>query len=242
MTANSAALSLQNVSVSFGDVTVLHDISLEVERGHSVVVIGPSGSGKTVLLKTIIGLNKPSSGSLQVDPGLKMGMLFQKSGLFDSLPNWENIAFRLLQEGGLSRKAARERAIEKLALVGLQAREADLYPNDLSGGMQKRVGIARAIADDPDFLLLDEPTAGLDPITSNLINDMILDLVEETGVTVVSVNSDMVGAKKTAFDAVMLYEGRIIWHGPTETMMDSGNGHVDQFVHSRAEGPIPVIS
>lgn len=249
------AINLQNVTKNFGANHVLRGIDLDIPAGGSVVVIGPSGTGKTVLLKTLIGVYAPDGGSLTVDGteviGLdgvarralygRFGMLFQKSGLFDSLPVWENVAFRLLQQDGMRRKDARDRAIEKLGLVGLAPGEADLFPSELSGGMQKRVGIARAMAADPDVLLLDEPTAGLDPIMSNIINDLILEVMEKTGATVVSVNSDMRGAARTAQTAAMVYDGRFIWTGPTADMQDSGNEYVDQFVNSRAEGPIPTI-
>lgn len=249
------AIELVNVSLGFDGNRVLDNISLRVEPGQSLVVIGPSGCGKTVLLKTIIGVYTPEQGVIRVDEetvsgtsgkdreavNRRFGMLFQKSGLFDSLPVWENIAFRVLQESKISRASARDLAIEKLALVGLDAREADLYPVDLSGGMQKRVGIARAIATDPDVLLLDEPTAGLDPISSNMINEMILDIVGRLGVTVLSVNSDMSGAEKTADTAAMLYEGCVMWMGPTADMRTVDDPHVSQFVNSHAEGPIPTI-
>jgi len=233
-------ITLDHVSMGFGALSVLRDISFSIDAGESLVLIGPSGVGKTVLLKTIIGVYAPTKGEVRIAPDQTFGMLFQKSGLFDSMTNWENIAFRVLQSKTLNRKQARDLAIEKLALVGLAAREADLYPGDLSGGMQKRVGIARAIADSPSILLLDEPTAGLDPITSNLINDMILDVVQRLGVTVISVNSDMAGAKRTAHHVAMLFEGDLIWTGSTDTMYESGNAYVDQFVNSRAEGPIRV--
>lgn len=249
------SIELDGVSLGFDENRVLDNVCLKVDSGQSLVVIGPSGCGKTVLLKTIIGVYQPDQGDILIDGrsvvslggkeratvNRRFGMLFQKSGLFDSLPVWENIAFRLLQEHSISRSKAREIAIEKLALVDLDAREADLYPVDLSGGMQKRVGIARAIATDPEVLLLDEPTAGLDPISSNMINDMILDVVGRLGVTVLSVNSDMSGAARTADTAAMLYGGHIIWLGDTETMHDSDNAHVSQFVNSHAEGPIPTI-
>ncbi len=249
------AINLENVSKSFGANKVLRGIDLDVPAGGSLVVIGPSGTGKTVLLKTLIGVHAPDGGRIAVDgtdvatldTGEKralygrFGMLFQKSGLFDSLPVWENVAFRLLQQDGMTRPEARDRAIDKLGLVGLAPGEADLFPSELSGGMQKRVGIARAMAADPDVLLLDEPTAGLDPIMSNIINDLILEVRDKTGATVISVNSDMRGAARTAQRAAMIYDGRIIWHGPTADMRDSGNPYVDQFVHSRAEGPIPTI-
>ncbi len=248
-------IELVGVSLALDGTPVLKDLNLRVDAGQSLVVIGPSGCGKTVLLKTIIGIYEPDQGDIRVDGqpvsrlrgnereeiNRRFGMLFQKSGLFDSLLVWENIAFRMLQENTLNRSKARDLAIEKMALVGLHAREADLYPVELSGGMQKRVGIARAIASDPDVLLLDEPTAGLDPISSNLINDMILDVVERLGVTVLSVNSDMSGAAKTADTAAMLYDRHIIWSGPTSGMLDVDNAHVSQFVNSRAEGPIPTI-
>jgi phospholipid/cholesterol/gamma-HCH transport system ATP-binding protein len=249
------AINLSSVTKSFGENHVLRGIDLNVPAGGSVVVIGPSGTGKTVLLKTLIGVYAPDSGTLAVDgtevaaldgPAQRnlygrFGMLFQKSGLFDSLPVWENVAFRLLQQDGMSRREAKERAVEKLGLVGLAPTEADLFPSELSGGMQKRVGIARAMAANPDVLLLDEPTAGLDPIMSNIINDLILEVMDKTGATVVSVNSDMKGAARTAETAAMIYDGRIIWVGPTADMRASGNPYVDQFVNSRAEGPIPTI-
>lgn len=249
------AIELSDISLSFDGTRVLDGVSLRVDAGQSLVIIGPSGCGKTVLLKTIIGIYEPSQGDIRMDGQSiastkgaereqntrRFGMLFQKSGLFDSMSVWENITFQLLQESTLSRTDARDFAIEKLAQVGLDAREADLYPVELSGGMQKRVGIARAIATNPDVLLLDEPTAGLDPISSNLINDMILDVVNRSGVTVISVNSDMAGAAKTAQTAAMLYDGGIIWTGPTADMHSVDNPYVSQFVNSRAEGPIPTI-
>lgn len=248
-------IDLDRVNLSFGSDHVLREVSLHVGSGQSVVIIGPSGCGKTVLQKTVIGIFEPDGGDLRIDgvsvPGMgdeerqrisrRFGMLFQKSGLFDSMTVWENIAFRLLQENRMTRPQARELAMDKLVLVGLDAREADLYPVELSGGMQKRVGIARAIATDPDVLLLDEPTAGLDPISSNLINHMILDVVQHLGVTVLSVNSDMKGAARTADTAAMLYDGRIIWTGPTAEMHATDNEYVSQFVNSRAEGPIPTL-
>lgn len=236
-----SSIELQGLRLAFGRQEVLKGVDMTLASGESVVIIGPSGVGKTVLLKAIIGLYEPSAGKIVIEGTPRFGMLFQRSGLFDSLPVWENIAFRLLQTRQVTREQARALALEKLALVGLAQAEADLYPAELSGGMQKRVGIARAIADDPDILLLDEPTAGLDPIISNVINDMILEVVGRLGVSVLSVNSDMHGAERTAHRAAMLYDGRIIWTGPTATMRHSGNPYVDQFVNSRAEGPIPTI-
>ncbi len=251
-----ARIEMDGLVKRFSENRVLDGVNLTVGAGESVAVIGPSGAGKTVLLKTLIGVHHHDGGRLTVDgvvitPGAskirrdlanRFGMVFQKSGLFDSLPVWENVAFRLLRERGVSRAKAREIAIEKLANVGLAAREADLFPSDLSGGMQKRAGIARAVSTDPDVLLLDEPTAGLDPIMSNIINDLINDVVTRSGATAVSVNSDMKGAARTASRAAMLWNGAVIWDGPTTEMRASGNAFVDQFVNSRAEGPIPTVT
>lgn len=250
-----AQIELSRLEKRFGETSVLHGVDLTVAPGESVVVIGPSGTGKTVLLKTMIGIFTADGGRYLVDgenvaelPASKrrmvfkrFGMLFQKAGLFDSLPVWENIAFRLLRETNLSRAEAKKVAIEKMASVGLPATEADLFPSELSGGMQKRVGIARAISTDPDILLLDEPTAGLDPIMSNIINDLINDVVTRLGATVISVNSDMRGAERTASRAALLYDRHFLWIGPTDIMRNSGHAHVDQFVNSHAEGPIPTI-
>lgn len=250
------AIKLEGVEKAFGDNRVLMGIELDVAAQESVVILGPSGSGKTVIMKSIIGVLPVDGGRILVDGQditqlsqrareqvtQRFGMLFQKSGLFDSLPIWENVAFKILQEKRYTRRQARDVAVEKLALVGLTPDTADLFPSELSGGMQKRAGIARAIAADPNVLLLDEPTAGLDPIVSNKINDLILDVAAELKATVISVNSDMTGAARTASRAAMLYGGKIIWTGPTESMHASGNPHVDQFVNSRAEGPIPTVA
>ena len=251
-----AKIELKKVTKHFGEEKALDAIDLSINKGESVVVIGPSGSGKTILLKSILGLVHPESGSLLVDGEetlnlsdrkrarfvAKFGMLFQWSGLFDSLPVWENITFRLLQEKRLTRKQAKELAVEKVLAVGLDAGAADLFPADLSGGMQKRVGLARAIAAEPEIILLDEPTAGLDPIMSNVINELILDLVRDLGATAISVNSDMAGARKLADRIVMLHEGRLVWQGPVDRVDDSGNDYLDQFIHSRADGPIETIT
>ena len=252
MTDASPFLRLRGVTKAFAGTPVLTGVDLEVARGESCVLIGPSGCGKSLLLKCILGLVAPDAGRIELEgrdtvalQGAgrtrlidRFGMLFQRSGLFDSLPVWENTAFRLLQDRAMDRAEARARAIDKLAMVGLEAEVADLYPAELSGGMQKRVGIARAICADPEILLLDEPTAGLDPIMSNVINELILELVRELGATAISVDSDMAGARVLGDRIAMLYSGRIIWAGDAETVDTSGNDHVDQFIHSRAEGPI----
>jgi phospholipid/cholesterol/gamma-HCH transport system ATP-binding protein len=247
-------LNIKGLTKRFGDKSVLTGVDLEIQEGESVVLIGTSGSGKTLLLKCILGLIPPSSGEILLNGEdtaayrgddrdafiARTGMLFQKSGLFDSLTTWENVAFRPMQQGRVNRTDARDRAIDRLGMVGLDPDVADLSPSELSGGMQKRVGIARAIFDDPELLLLDEPTAGLDPIMSNVINDMVLDLVRELGCTAISIDSDMAGAQRLGDRVAMLYDGKIIWQGPASSMMESGEPHVDQFVHSRADGPIDM--
>mgnify|MGYP003692568913 CR=1 FL=1 len=247
-------LNIKGLTKHFGDKSVLTGVDLEIAEGESVVLIGTSGSGKTLLLKCILGLIPPSSGQIMMNGEdtaqyrgasrdafiARSGMLFQKSGLFDSLTTWENVAFRPVQQGKVDRATAREQAIDKLMMVGLDPDVADLSPSELSGGMQKRVGIARAIFDDPELLLLDEPTAGLDPIMSNVINDLVLDLVREIGCTAISIDSDMAGAQRLGNRVAMLHDGKIIWQGPADTMLESGDPYVDQFVHSRAEGPIDM--
>ncbi len=253
MTDRTPLLRLRSVSKSFGGNHVLRGIDLEVRRGESVVLIGGSGAGKTLILKCIMGLVPQDKGTIEFEGRSTasfnerqrqrfldhVGMTFQRSGLFDSLPVWRNVAFQLLQEG-MGVDEARARAVDKLAAVGLDAPTADLFPVELSGGMQKRVGLARAIATDPEILFLDEPTAGLDPIMSNVINDLVLDIVAEIGATVLSINSDMVGARKISSRVAMVHDGRIIWDGPTAEVDDSGNAYVDQFINSRAEGPIEM--
>lgn len=250
-----AFITVRGLKKSFGPKHVLTDINLSVAEGESLVLIGTSGSGKTLLLKCLLGLIVPDGGEVIVDGAdtvkfrgddrddfiKRTGMLFQRSGLFDSLPTWENVAFRPIQNGEIERDQARDKAIDKLVMVGLDPHVADLSPSELSGGMQKRVGIARAIFDDPELLLLDEPTAGLDPIMSNVINDLILDLVREIGCTAVSIDSDMAGAERLGDKVAMLHDGKIIWSGDASTMTKSGNDYVDQFVHSRADGPIDML-
>ncbi len=246
-------IEVSGLTKRFGEKHVLEGVEFSVSQGESLVLIGTSGSGKTLLLKCILGLIQPDAGLVRVGGDdtsrlrgdarnafiARTGMLFQRSGLFDSLPSWENIAFRLLQTG-VDRDTARDIAIDKLVSVGLDPHVADLSPAELSGGMQKRVGIARAICTDPELLLLDEPTAGLDPIMSNVINDLILDLVRDLGCTAISVNSDMAGAQRLGDRIAMLHDGKIIWDGPSSNVNDSGNAYVDQFIHSRAEGPIDM--
>jgi phospholipid/cholesterol/gamma-HCH transport system ATP-binding protein len=253
MNNQKAPIILNNVSKSFGSQHALNGVTLAVNQGDSLVLIGGSGSGKTLMLKCVMGLIKHDGGTIEVDgknitslsqvdqDGFlnRFGMTFQKSGLFDSMLTWENVAFQLLQTG-MDRYTAKEWAIDKLISVGLEAGTADLYPNELSGGMQKRVGLARAIATEPNILFLDEPTAGLDPIMTNVINELIINVVGQLGATVVSITSDMSSLKVISNRVAMIHEGKIIWDGLTANVENSGNRYVDQFVHSRAEGPIEM--
>ncbi len=222
--------------------------------GTSLVVIGGSGSGKSVLIKCILGLIEPDDGSIEIDgrdlatmdrtardaARARIGMLFQNGALFDSLPVWENVAFGLLARGHLSRARARELAADYLAQVGLAASVGELSPAELSGGMQKRVALARAIAAQPDILFFDEPTTGLDPIMGAVIDGLIVDCVKRLGSTAVAITHDMASARRIGDAAAMLYQGRIIWHGPADRLMDSGNPEVEQFTHGRREGPISM--
>ncbi|MEE8271377.1 MAG: ATP-binding cassette domain-containing protein [Alphaproteobacteria bacterium] len=247
-------IQLAGVHKGFGDKQVLRGIDLEIVAGESVVVIGGSGTGKSVMLKCVLGLLTPDRGSIKVDGqetvGLtgserttlmrKFGMLFQGSALFDSLPVWQNVAFSLIQGRGMDLNTAKRVALEKLAAVGLGPEVGELSPAELSGGMQKRVGLARAIATDPQIVFFDEPTTGLDPIMGDVINDLIVNGVRQLGATALSITHDMASARKIADRIAMIYEGRIIWVGPVAEIDRSDNPHVDQFIHGRAEGPIKM--
>lgn len=247
-------IEVRGLNKAFGSKVVLKDLDLDVGVGESVVVIGGSGVGKSVLLKNILGLLSPDAGTIRVDGenvvGLggrerervlkKFGMLFQSAALFDSLPVWENVGFGLIQGQGMARTAAKEVAIDKLAQVGLGPEVGELSPAELSGGMRKRVGLARAIATDPEIIFFDEPTTGLDPIMSDVINNLIVDCVRKLGASTLSITHDMASARKIADRIAMIHEGRIIWHGPVEEVGRSGNEYVEQFIHGRAEGPIQM--
>lgn len=247
-------IKVRDLHKSFDGNQVLRGVDIDVDKGRSLVVIGGSGSGKSVMLKCIIGLMKPDRGVVEVDGRdiarhtendrrymtKRTGMLFQGAALFDSLKVWENIAFRLLNSDRQSRKAARDKAIDCLAQVGLSPEIGDLQPAALSGGMQKRVSLARAIAADPEILFFDEPTTGLDPIMSDVINNLIVERVKALGASAISITHDMASARKIADEIAMLYQGRIIWRGKPEDIERSGNPMVDQFVHGRAEGPIKM--
>jgi phospholipid/cholesterol/gamma-HCH transport system ATP-binding protein len=245
-------ISVRGFTKSFGRKRVLADLDISCATGESLVVIGGSGTGKSVLVKCILGLLHPEAGSICIDGvetvGLrraarerltqKFGMLFQGSALFDSLSVWENVAFGLIEGRGMARLAAKEIALAKLAAVGLGPEASELRPAELSGGMQKRVALARAIAAEPEIIFFDEPTTGLDPIMADVINDLIVKCVREVGTTAVSITHDMVSARKIADRIAMLHGGRIVWHGPTKEIDRSGNPFVDQFINGRAEGPI----
>jgi phospholipid/cholesterol/gamma-HCH transport system ATP-binding protein len=247
-------IAVRGLRKSFGEKLVLDGIELDIGAGESVVVIGGSGSGKTVLLKNILGLEQPDAGSITIDGqevvGLstaereevnkKFGMLFQSAALFDSLSVWENVAFGLTQSQGMPPKQAKEIAIAKLGAVGLGADVAELAPAELSGGMRKRVGLARAIATEPEIIFFDEPTTGLDPIMSDVINDLIVKCVKDLGATALSITHDMASARKISDRIAMIYRGKIIWAGPTRDIDHSGNPYVEQFIHGRAEGPIKM--
>ena len=248
-------IELKNLHKSFGKKHVLNGLNIEVGKGRSLVVIGGSGTGKSVMLKCILGILTPDEGEITIAGenvlGLKtkardeylarFGMLFQGSALFDSLAVWENVAFGLIQGRGMARQQAREIAIKKLAQVGLNADVALLYPAELSGGMQKRVALARAIAVDPEIIFFDEPTAGLDPIMSGVISELILKCSKELGATTITITHDMHCAKVIADKIAMIHEGKFIWQGKGKDMLKSGNKYLDQFIHGRAEGPISTV-
>jgi len=246
-------IRMENVQKAFGSNRVLRGMTLHIPQGTSMVIIGGSGTGKSVALKCILGLIKPDSGQILVDGKdaasgdrdaflARFGMLFQGGALFDSLPVWQNVGFRLLR-GSLKRPQdeAREIAIEKLRRVGLKADVADLFPAELSGGMQKRVGLARAIAAAPEIIFFDEPTTGLDPIMAGVINDLIREIVTEMGATAMTITHDMSSVRAIADNVAMLHDGVIQWTGPVSQMDDSGDPYLDQFIHGRAEGPIEAV-
>ena len=247
-------ISIKNLTKSFGTKKVLRGIDLDINKGEALVVLGVSGSGKSVLIKSIINLIHPDSGSILIDGsetiGLgyrayndlikKFGFLFQGGALFDSLSIWENVSFALVQNNLMSKKDAKGHAIKKLADVGLDAHVADLLPSELSGGMQKRASLARAISLDPEIVFFDEPTTGLDPIMAGIINELIVKTTKELGATTITITHDMHSAKTIADRVAMLYEGKIVWHDSIDKLNNSGNAIVDQFINGRSEGPIKI--
>ena len=246
-------IALSNVTKAFGANRVLQGVDLTIQSGTSMVIIGGSGTGKSVLLKCILGLVRPDSGTIMLD-GLdvtkadrdaflaRFGMLFQGGALFDSLKVWENVAFRLLRGAkALPKAEARAIAIEKLRRVGLKPETADLFPAELSGGMQKRVGLARAIAAEPEIIFFDEPTTGLDPIMAGVINDLIREIVVEMGATAMTITHDMSSVRAIADTVAMLHGGVIRWTGPVSEMDATPDPYVQQFIHGKADGPIESV-
>ena len=247
-------IRIRGLCKAFGDKIVLDGIDLDVAPRTSMVVIGGSGTGKSVLLKCVLGLLEPDAGSIEIDGRdvlamerdeaeavrARIGMLFQHGALFDSLPVWENVAFGLLAQHKVGKREARGRAEEVLAQVGLDPSVGALWPAELSGGMQKRVALARAIAAQPDILFFDEPTTGLDPIMGAVIDNLNVDCVKRLGSTAVAITHDMASARRIGDRAAMINKGRIVWEGPATALMDSGNAVVDQFPHGRHEGPIQM--
>jgi phospholipid/cholesterol/gamma-HCH transport system ATP-binding protein len=247
-------LSLQGIRKSFGSKVVLDGLDLDVMPGESVVIIGGSGTGKSVMLKCVLGLVQPDAGRILLDGDdithvhgkeremllRRFGMLFQGGALFDSLRVWRNVSFGLISAHGMGKRQAREKAAEILAKVGLDPEVGDLRPSELSGGMQKRVALARAIATNPEIIFFDEPTTGLDPIMADVINKLITERVRDLGATALTITHDMASARKIADRIGMLHAGKIIWTGPAADIDHSGNPYVDQFIHGRAEGPITM--
>lgn len=247
-------IRLRGLRKRFGDKIVLDGIDLDVMPGTSMVVIGGSGSGKSVLLKCILGLIRPDAGSIEIDGQdlgrldrrgraalrAQIGMLFQNGALFDSMSVWENVAFGLMAKHDVTRAEGRARAAEILAEVGLEPGVGALSPAELSGGMQKRVGLARAIAANPDIVFFDEPTTGLDPIMGAVIDGLIVDVVKRLGRTAIAITHDMASARRIGDQAAMLYKGRIVWQGEAGALLESGNAMVDQFTHGRRDGPIQM--
>jgi phospholipid/cholesterol/gamma-HCH transport system ATP-binding protein len=253
--AQMPRLCLRDLHKTLGERAVLRGVSIDVEAGRSLVILGGSGAGKSVTLKCALGLLLPDAGQVLVDGqdltgvpasqrqrvNRKFGMLFQGGALFDSMPVWENVAFRLIYAERMKRSDAHEIAVETLRRVRLGPEHADKYPIELSGGMQKRVALARAIVTKPRILFFDEPTTGLDPITSDAINDLIVEMVKELGCAALSITHDIASAQKIGDECAMLYEGQIIWRGPAAQLRSSGDARVDQFVNGRSSGPIASI-
>lgn len=247
-------IEIRDLHKAFGKKIVLDGVDIDIKKGESLVVIGGSGTGKSVLIKCIQGILTPDSGSIKIDDVditqlerdeaeksyAKMGMLFQGAALFDSLSVWENVAFGLIENQKMPRKQAKEEAIRVLRQVGLAPEVADLSPSELSGGMQKRVGLARAIATRPEIIFFDEPTTGLDPIMSDVINDLIIESVKGLGATALTITHDMASARKIADKIAMLYKGKIVWQGTVKQMDKTTNKYVKQFINGSSKGPIKV--
>ena len=254
MSKKNVKIEISDLKKSFGSKKVLDGVDVAVNEGESLVIIGGSGTGKSVLIKSIMDIITPDSGSIKIDGReatkfskaereefmAKIGMLFQGGALFDSIPVWHNIAFRLMNRERISRKQARDLAAEKLAQVGMGAEVMDLSPSELSGGMQKRVGLARAIAANPEVIFFDEPTTGLDPIMADVIDKLIVKCSKEIGATTVTITHDMQSVRRIANKVAMIHKGKIIWHGDAKKIDKSKNEYVDQFINGKSEGPITM--
>lgn len=254
MQMSDIKISVRNLKKHFGKKVVLDGVDLDIKKGESLVVIGGSGTGKSVLIKCIQGLLVPDSGSIKID-GVettsfgskdqeelhsKMGMLFQGGALFDSMTVWENVAFSMIENQKMSKKLAKREAVRILRQVGLAPEVADLYPSEISGGMQKRVSLARAISTKPEIIFFDEPTTGLDPIMADVINDLIVESAKGLGASALTITHDMASVRKIADRVAMLYKGKIIWQGTVKEMDKSTNAYVEQFINGRSYGPIKV--
>lgn len=245
---------IEKLSKAFGSKKVLDELDLTVYNNESLVVLGGSGSGKSVLIKTIVGLIAPDSGSVKFDDDeitnlnrvernllmSKFGFLFQGGALFDSLTVWENIGFSIIHNKDIPNSYAKEVAEKKLKMVGLDLGILNLYPSELSGGMQKRVALARAIAHDPEVIFFDEPTTGLDPIMSNVINELIIKCREENNATTIAITHDINSARRIADRVAMLYKGKIEWIGDIKDMDAATDPIFKQFINGEIEGPIKV--
>lgn len=245
-------IELAGVTKSFDGKQILRGIDVSVEAQESLCIIGTSGCGKSVSLKCLLGLIVADGGSIKIDGQeilganrkkleamrRRFGMTFQFGALFDSLPIWQNVTFRLAQSQTLSSDDARQIARDTITQLGLASHVIDQYPAELSGGMQKRVALARAIADKPEILLFDEPTSGLDPITGGVIDSLIVDAVKRLGATAITISHDMASVRRIADKVAMIHNGVIIWCGPVSEMDDSGVPEVHQFVHGLADGPL----
>jgi phospholipid/cholesterol/gamma-HCH transport system ATP-binding protein len=253
-TPSDVKIRLRNMHKNFGKKKVLRGVDIDIHKGESLVVIGGSGTGKSVLIKNIIGLMEPTRGSIKIDGQEvahlssrersammeRFGVLFQGGALFDSIPVWKNISFSLMQSKKVSSSEAYDLAVEKLNSVGLGGEVASLFPSELSGGMQKRVALARAIVHNPEVIFFDEPTTGLDPIMADVINDLIIKCSSELGATTFTITHDMHSAKKIADKVAMIYEGKIIWHDSVKNLNSCDNEYVQQFINGRAKGPIKM--
>mgnify|MGYP001181098173 FL=1 len=247
-------ISIKNIKKAFNQVNVLNGINLDVAKGESMVVIGGSGTGKSVLLKVILGLIQPDSGEIFLEGQSlsrigreqfleRFGMLFQGGALFDSLNVWQNISFRLIRGNGrINAKEAREIAEQKLQRVGLKPEISELFPSELSGGMQKRVGLARAIASNPEIIFFDEPTTGLDPIMAGVINELIREIVVEMGVTAITITHDMASARAIGDKIAMIHNGIIQWNGRITDLEKSNDPYLIQFLNGSSNGPIKLTS